>query len=445
MAEKPTETKRRSFVGSAALTWGAQIAMALLSLGNVLIVSRTLGPVGRGEVAFLTTIGTLVAYLADMGVNQANSNFAGRKPELRPALATNSVVFALALAALAAGVLTAIINAFPGVGGDTTESVRWIALAGVPSVILVTYLTNLLQAEYAFVLTNAAVFSAPLLNTTVNGILAATGNLTVTRAISTWAVSWALAALILLAAQASRGGFGRPDVGLGRSSLWFGLKAHASRVLLVGNYRIDQWLVGTLGGSRELGLYSVAVAWSEGLFYLPTALVTVQRPDVVRASPREAARQTIALFRVAALITAFLAGVLALAAPFLCATIFGHAFAGSANQLRILAIGGVGIVALKLFGQALTAQRKPMLETAGVVVAFLVGLSLDLLLIPDHGGLGAAVAAAIAYTAGGAAIILIFVRTLGGRAADFAPRGSDLALLRRVRPTGRAEVEVESP
>jgi O-antigen/teichoic acid export membrane protein len=227
--------------------------------------------------------------------------------------------------------------------------------------------------------------------------------------------------------------------------LWFGMKAHAGRILLVGNYRLDQWLVGTMAGSRELGLYSVAVAWSEGLFFLPTALVSVQRPDLVRATPREAARQTIAVFRVGAVITAFLAGALVLAAPLLCGTIFGSAFAGSEDMLRVLAIGGFGIVALKLFGQALTAQRKPMLETAAISVAFCLGLALDLLLIPNHGGMGASVAATVAYSVGGIAVVLIFARALGARLGEFVPRRSDAALLRHLRPGRRPEVEVESP
>ena len=114
-------------------------------------------------------------------------------------------------------------------------------------------------------------------------------------------------------------------------------------------------------------------------------------------------------------------------------------------MLRILAIGGFGIAALKLFGQALTAQRKPMLETAAIGVAFLLGIALDLLLIPDHGGVGAALAATIAYSAGGAAVVLIFVRALGARAAELVPRPADLALLRRLRPARPTEVEVESP
>ena len=50
-------------------------------------------------------------------------------------------------------------------------------------------------------------------------------------------------------------------------------------------------------------------------------------------------------------------------------------------------------------------------------LAFVVTIALDLLLIPSHGGLGAALASTIAYLAGGLAVAVIFVRVLGVRAA----------------------------
>ena len=105
---------------------------------------------------------------------------------------------------------------------------------------------------------------------------------------------------ILLAAyvRAKLAGFGRPRPELaGAACLRFGILAHPGRVLKTGNYRLDQWLLGSIAGPHELGLYSVAVAWSEAVFYLPEALMMVIRPDVVRASPSESARRTAAVFR----------------------------------------------------------------------------------------------------------------------------------------------------
>jgi Na+-driven multidrug efflux pump len=94
------------------------------------------------------------------------------------------------------------------------------------------------------------------------------------------------------------------------------------------------------------------------------------------------------------------------------------------------------MVGLKLLGNALSAQRKPMLANAALAVAFATTIALDIALIPGHGGLGAAIASTIAYTAGGAAVAVIFTRTLRGRIRDLWPRRHDLAALAAaLRPT----------
>jgi O-antigen/teichoic acid export membrane protein len=56
VTKEPAGFQPPSFVSSALFTFGTQIAVAVLSLVNVLIVARALGPTGRGQIALLTTI-----------------------------------------------------------------------------------------------------------------------------------------------------------------------------------------------------------------------------------------------------------------------------------------------------------------------------------------------------------------------------------------------------
>jgi O-antigen/teichoic acid export membrane protein len=434
---EPPTTQRPPLALSALMTYGSQIGAAVFSLANVLVIARTLGPVGRGDVVYVTTIAYLTSQFAALGIHQAHANLAGQKPHLRPALASNSVVFSLLLGVVAAGFLALLIFWFPAVGGEADATVRWLALGAIPILILQYYLLFLVQADYGFGAANIAHMLGPFVNVTVNGLLAALGMLTVFTAVATTIGGQVLStALLALYLHHRLAGFGRPDRTLLREAMGFGLKAHAGRVMLLGNYRLDQWFVGAIAGSRELGLYSVAVAWAEALFFLPTALVSVQRPDLVRAQPREAARQAATLFRVAMLLTLVPAAILVAAAPFLCVTLFGDAFHGSIDDLRVLAFGAFGIVALKQLGSALTSQGKPVLETAAIAVGFAATVALDIALIPPFGGLGAAIASTVAYTAGGIAVVLIFARALGGSLADLVPRGRELPTFWRKAWTG---------
>jgi O-antigen/teichoic acid export membrane protein len=425
--------RRLTFRANVLLSYGTNLAVAVLALVNILIVARALGATGRGDVAFLSAIVYLTANLAALGIHEANANVGAAEPERRPALATNSLVLALVFSALSDAIVLGLVAIFPAVGGDVDQTLLWVSLATVPILILQLYLQYLIQSDYRFVVTNIAWLLSPIVNVLVNGTFAALGTITVGTAVITNLSGQALTSLVLLWYAARRfSGFGRPDLALARRSLAFGLRSHAGRIMLLGNYRLDQWLLGAISGSRELGLYSVAVSWAEVLFYLPTALASVQRPDLVRAGRRHAARHAAAVFRGAVILTALLAAVLVAAAPILCVTVFGEEFRGSIDDLRILALGGFGIVALKQLGNTLTAQRRPTLASTAIGVGFVSTVVLDVLLIPRYGGVGAALASSLSYTVGGVAVVVIFSRALGISPRELLPRRVDVARLSRL-------------
>ena len=410
------------------LTWWTNIGGAILSLGSILIVARELGPEGRGHVALLTAVALLLGNLATAGVQEANANFAAKDPSTRRALATNSLLLALVLGAIAAGALALLLWAVPdAVGDDTSRKLLWATVAFVPLIILEIYLLYLAQADYAFVVTNLAMLLAPAVAFTGNALFALTDVLTVRNAIAVWLAGQAASTTLLVWFVARRlAGFGRADLGLARRSLGFGLRAYVGRVMQLGNYRLDQWLLGAISGTRALGLYSVAVAWAEALWYLPTALAAVQRPDLVRSDTRTAGERAARVFRGSILVTAISAVLMIALAPFLCTVIFGELFRDSVGQLRVLVLGAFGMVAAKLLGNALVARGRPGLQSVAVGVGFIGTVALDVLLIPPFAGMGAAIASSVAYTAGGATMAVIFVRLLGPRYRDLVPSRSDV-------------------
>jgi O-antigen/teichoic acid export membrane protein len=425
-----TSPQPTSAASATVITYGTNLTVAVLSLANVLIVSRALGPEGRGDVVFLAAMAFFTAMLVSAGIEESNANFAASEPPLRRALATNSVVLALLLGVLAAGVVQALIAAFPAVAGPSSSALRGLTLGFIPVLLLNLYLRWLVRADYAFAVTNIAWLVSPVANVGINGLLALLGVLTVGTAVATWLAGQAAGTLILTWYVVRRAvGFGRPDIRLMARTLRFGLKTHAGRVMLLGNWRLDQWLLGAISGARELGLYSVAVAWTEALSYLPTAVKFVQRPYLVRSAPRDAVRQAAIAFRLAMLFTVVLMVGMVLAAPILCVTFFGEEFRGSIVQLRVLVIGALGMLALTIFGNALVARGKPVLSSVALGAGFVCTLVLDIVLIPPYAGVGAAVASTIAYTTAGALMCVFFVRGLGARFSDLIPRGSEVRWL----------------
>jgi len=428
---EPRDARRSSLVTSAFATLTTNLAVAVLLFVNALVVARALGAEGRGDIAFLLTVATLMGYLASFGIQESNANLGGSEPELRRPLASNSILFALIFGLVAALVVVGMVSAFPVVGGESERVLLWTALASIPLVILRIYLTFLVQADYGFAITNLAWVVGPATSVAVNTLLAALDVITVGTALAAWIGGQALGIGLLVTYVARHTGFGRPDVRLASRSLGFGAKSHVGRFAGIGTYRVDQWFLGSISGSRELGLYSIAVSWAEMLYYLSGVLVMIQRPELVRARRAEAARIAARIVRIALLLALPMAAVLIAAAPILCVTVFGDEFRGSVDDLRILALGVVGVVTLDLLGSALNSQRRPILASSASSVALVVTLALDIALIPQFGGAGAAAATALAYTAGGVAAAILFTRAIGGRLGDFVPRLAELPWLWR--------------
>ena len=279
----------------------------------------------------------------------------------------------------------------------------------------------------------------PVANVVVNGVLAALGQLTVGRAVAAWVLGQGLTVVVLAWYVAVRGaGFGRPRTDLARNALHFGVRAHAGRVLTLGNYRLDQWILGATRTKAELGVYSVAVALAETLFYLPEAVKQVARPRLARATRLRAAAEGAAVFRLTTVATAVIATPLVVFAPFVIRILFGDAFSGASPQLRLLALGAFGVIGMKILGNALTAQRRPGLESVVVAIAFAATIGLDVALIPTFGGTGAAIASTVSYLVGGIAVAGVYVRVLGVEPAALVPRRVEIAsLVRQILPTAR--------
>jgi len=425
--EEPAEDRRpATLVRAAAATYGTNFAAAILGLANVFIVARSLGPTGRGDVAFVMTVALLVSQLAAFSVQESNANLGGSLPTRRPSLVTNSFVTAVLFGTLGALIVAAIVTVFPVVGGEVSRPLLWLGLATLPVLLLKFYLQFLLQSDYRFALPNMSWVAGPMTTASVNGTMSVLGIVTVGSAISVWIAGQLLALSLLIYGVARHFGFGRIDVPLLKRSWSFGAKTHVGQFLGMFCYRSDQWFIGASAGSRELGIYSVARAWAELLFYLPAVIVSLQRPDLVRAKSGNVAEIVSTVYRRAAFLGLGAAIVLVAAAPILCVSVFGSEFGGAVKDLRVLALAAPGIVTIELLTNAFVAQRRPLIGAVAFGVAFVFTVGLNLLLVPSHGGLGAAIATGAAYTAGGALLAWLFIRTFHARPRDMVPRLSDV-------------------
>jgi O-antigen/teichoic acid export membrane protein len=417
--------------GPAVLFWAQILGNAGLFVALV-IIARGLGPAGRGTIAFIAVTAILSARVTRLGVSDAAIVFAAQRPQLRPSLLTNLVLWVTAAAVAAAGIVSGILLAVPAwrPNGVGTAELAILAVGIVASALV--------DAGYSFVL-GCSRFGLHAVVTVVAAwiyalavaLVWATAELTVARVALLWVAVQGVKALVLLWASARASGVGRPDRGLLRESIGFGIRGWVGSLSDALNDRIDQILIAFIATEATLGIYAVAVNAWEILLYLPGAAATAVLPSVARADRTLRVEQVLKAFRSVALVTVSALAIAAALGPPLLVLVFGEPFEASVGPFLWLLPGTLGYVALGIFSSALMGSSSPGLSSFGPLVSLALGIVLDLLLIPSLGAEGAAIAASAALLAGGAtALILYRSRASFTLGALVRPRQGDLDVLK---------------
>jgi O-antigen/teichoic acid export membrane protein len=396
--------------GSALLFW-SKVAGNAGFFAAVLILARALGPTGRGTIAFITVTALVAARVAGLGVGEATAVFVARRPEARGALLANVVAFTLAgallAAAVACGALVALGDARPaGLGVGELAILAGAALVSAVAEGGYFFLLGCNRLRPLALVTATASWAYPLILV----VLWSTVGLTVVRAALAWTAAEAIRAAAYLGQSARGVRPARLDVRLLLEAVRFGTRAWVGGLARFLNFRTDQILMGFLASEAALGVYAVAVNASEVLLYLPAATATALLPAAARADGGLRTEQALRAFRSAAVVTAVAGLAAALVGPVVLPLAFGAPFEASVTPFLWLLPGALGFAAIAVFSSALMAASSPGLSSVGPLVSLVLGVALDLVLIPRFEASGAAAAACAAFVAGGCAALVAFRR-----------------------------------
>jgi O-antigen/teichoic acid export membrane protein len=416
--------------GPVLLFWAQILGNAGLFVA-LLLVTRALGPTGRGTVAFITVTALVTAWVARLGVTEATVVFAAQRPSVRPVLLSNVLAFATGAALVGAGLVCGGLLLLPGARPPGVGDAELAILA------LSMLAAGLADAGYRFLLGCSRFRAHALVTITTSwvypllvAICWAAFGLTVAQAALLWAATQGLRALLLFLVGLQEGGIARPSRSLLGESIVFGLRAWIGTLADSLNFRIDQILIALIASEATLGIYVVAVNVSEVLLYLPGATATALLPLVAGSREEHRLGRTLRAFRSGSLVTLGSVLVAALAVPPLLPLVFGTAFEASVNPFLLLLPGAIGAVAMAVFSNALVASSLPTLSSVGPMISFVLGVTLDVVLIPHFGASGAAAAASAAFLAGGATALAVYRARVPFRLRDLAlPRPGDLEVL----------------
>lgn len=368
-------------------------------------VARYLGPANYGTLSYVMSLVSFVTPLAALGLGSLIVRDVSREQEQAPEILGSALAVSLIGASVAYGILLGVAFWVHSVG--SVERIG-IILAGIglfafaPSKVLAAWFTSRQQTaktalatstgslvtagvKVAFVVLGfpvVAFIAATTLEQALIGIVSTVVYLVSDRTIGRWSIS-------------------RTRLrALGKEVLWL----LGSGLFTVVFLEIDKLMLNWLASSQAVGTYTAAATISEVWYFFATAMVTSLLPVLAERQQQGQAQYLRTLQRSSdTLVGISVLGALAtsLAAPVLIGMLYGPAYAAAAPILAVHVWAGPFVYLRTLFQQWLVlenlVQRTVVMSFAGAAV----NIGLNLWLIPQYGGLGAAWATLISYAVAG--------------------------------------------
>jgi O-antigen/teichoic acid export membrane protein len=222
------------------------------------------------------------------------------------------------------------------------------------------------------------------------------------------------------------------DAGLLRTSLRLGSKGMLISLLLALLFRVDIYLVNRFLGAGLTGIYSVSIVFAEMLQKVPNAAGTVLFSKIGSREQQWSDQLTATVCRFIFLLSLVLSLALVLSGKWLIPLVFGEDFSGAYLPLVCMLPGVIAVASGSIINTNLWGRGYPLLTVIASAVALSVNIGLNLLLIPTVGLVGAGLATSVAYTLWGVLIFGYFVKNSSLSFSELIwPKTSDLLVLKQ--------------
>jgi O-antigen/teichoic acid export membrane protein len=358
---------------------------AAVTFGGSVLAARLLGPSGKGELTAWTVVAfcATLLLLGPVPTGLGRAFLQGERRTLLPtALAHTAAAVGLTAVAAGIGLLCHV---------DAAALICFVVIS-VPAGVLLWDLQGIAQAAKQPWVYNASTMPLPVVFTggMVVVALVQPGDVRLA-AFTLWAVGGVAGALT--AAVFALRLYGTRDETMLRKSIRLGRGSYTVRLVDFLLLRLDQFLVIGFLSSSSLGIYSVAVNWSEVALYAGTAIGLSLFEDE-RTLDQAAARRVL---RLSAWLLSGIGVAVAVTGFILIPPVFGSGFA-EAREIVLLLVPGVVARGLAVpASQILLARGRGAQLGRMMAIVLVIAVALMLALIPLLGIEGAAIASSLSY------------------------------------------------
>jgi O-antigen/teichoic acid export membrane protein len=424
------------------LVFLAYVANYLLAFAAGVLITRALGPTGRGDYQIFLVAVSITQAVVGLGMNVSSIYHIGKKAFNLRDIVSNTQFVVLASVAVS-GILVLVATPIFGSQLLDKDVPYWLFVFAVPLFVNFNILTAILQGESRFLEMNLMVLARPLGLLILVAAGMAAGGLSIGSVLAFWLIA-SLATMLLGLALV---GFRNLDL---RTVVWprwrilreqvrFGVQGQIGNLLQLLNYRLDSLLVLAFVNAAGVGFYAVGVAMTESIWFIANAVAVVLLPWLTAAKSEDAAALTPLVCRQTLWVSLVAAVGLGLLSPVLVEALFGSEFGPAVAPVLWLLPGTVAASGTKIVASYIFSQGKPLVNSYITVATLAVTIILDLVLIPQFEVAGAAAASSGAYTVSLVLSLWAYRRLSGQTVLDaLLLRPSDVRLYLEAARTVRA-------
>lgn len=389
--------KKRSLFKDITTVFASKVFAILMGLLLGIILARILGPQGKGIYTALTVVPAIVVSFTTLGMRRTAVYFIGRENYdlSRIVSAVITILIFSSLIGILATLTVFILMANPKFVPLYIGIITFI----LPFRLAVVYIAGIYIGRENFRFANMMKWTLPLINLTLVILLVWVLNLNITGA---------LLSLLLASLATSLMGFFKLSRDFTLRITWDGVIIkkmirlgilYASSLLVIKLiHRIDIVLLEQLSNMKEVGYYSIAVNIAEKLWQLPVAMGVVVMSRSANEKVKGEMEQSLGrLLRLSLLAGVLGAVAIYFLAPWLIPLLYGKDFGPGSVMLQTILPGIILFIIFRLLNSRLSGLGKPMTAIYSVVPALAVNIILNIIWIPEYGGVGAAMATNVGY------------------------------------------------
>lgn len=376
---------------------GSNTSAAIVNIIIGILITRLLGPEGRGIYEAILVIPLIVISFSELGFRRSTIFHLGQKKftveEILSSLFITIVVTTIV------GILICSFSFFFLNNPAFTIPLIILAVSRIPLRLVRIYTEGFFMGQEKYNLSILVKWIFLITNLASLIILIWIFEFGVIGALVSFLIANLLASLIAIIKIGSENKIRfrlYPKV-LG-SLIKFGLIYSAALFVMLLNMKVDILILGSLSTMEQVGFYSLAVAIVSN-WQIPFNFSGIIVSKSANTTDKEVLNLNLAkLIRVSVLLALIAYIILYFIAPYLVEFVYGKDFLPSVQMIRVLIPGLFMLIMARIMGNRISGEGKPYIFMMIGIPALILNIILNFLWIPIYQGMGAAMATVVSYS-----------------------------------------------